>query len=141
MTKQITFTGSTLRPRSVEEKALIKEQLHDKAWPLGGIPKGRCETEEHPTPNKAAASTATNSVRLVFIAINPVGVGLGQFIGTTPNRRKTAVCAGTEAGASELLTFPSAFLGPLLPFPPKIDLILHQAPQKQTYEGCRINSN
>ena len=34
MTKQITFTGSTLRPRSVEEKALIKEQLHDKAWPL-----------------------------------------------------------------------------------------------------------
>ena len=34
MTKQITFTGSTLRPRSVEEKALIKEQLRDKAWPL-----------------------------------------------------------------------------------------------------------
>ena len=34
MTKQLTVTGSTLRPRSVEEKALIKEQLHDKAWPL-----------------------------------------------------------------------------------------------------------
>ena len=34
MTKQITFTGSTLRPRSVEEKALIKEQLRAKAWPL-----------------------------------------------------------------------------------------------------------
>ncbi|MGB0576576.1 MAG: NAD(P)H-quinone oxidoreductase [Alphaproteobacteria bacterium] len=34
MTKQITFTGSTLRPRSVAEKALITEQLRDKAWPL-----------------------------------------------------------------------------------------------------------
>ena len=34
MTKQIIFTGSTLRPRSVAEKALITEQLRDKAWPL-----------------------------------------------------------------------------------------------------------
>ena len=34
MLKQITFTGSTLRPRSVAEKALITEQLRDKAWPL-----------------------------------------------------------------------------------------------------------
>jgi NADPH2:quinone reductase len=34
MIKQITFTGSTLRPRSVAEKALITEQLRDKAWPL-----------------------------------------------------------------------------------------------------------
>lgn len=34
MMKQITFTGSTLRPRSVAEKALITEQLRDKAWPL-----------------------------------------------------------------------------------------------------------
>mgnify|MGYP001216312224 CR=1 FL=1 len=34
MMKQITFTGSTLRPRSVEEKALITEQLREKAWPL-----------------------------------------------------------------------------------------------------------
>jgi NADPH2:quinone reductase len=34
MIKQITFTGSTLRPRSVAEKALITKQLRDKAWPL-----------------------------------------------------------------------------------------------------------
>jgi len=34
MTKQIIFTGSTLRPRPVAEKALISEQLRDKAWPL-----------------------------------------------------------------------------------------------------------
>jgi NADPH2:quinone reductase len=34
MIKQIIFTGSTLRPRPVEEKALITEQLRDKAWPL-----------------------------------------------------------------------------------------------------------
>ena len=34
MIKQIIFTGSTLRPRPVAEKALITEQLRDKAWPL-----------------------------------------------------------------------------------------------------------
>jgi NADPH2:quinone reductase len=34
MIKQIIFTGSTLRPRPVSEKALITEQLRDKAWPL-----------------------------------------------------------------------------------------------------------
>jgi putative PIG3 family NAD(P)H quinone oxidoreductase len=34
MIKQIIFTGSTLRPRPVAEKALIAEQLRDKAWPL-----------------------------------------------------------------------------------------------------------
>jgi NADPH2:quinone reductase len=39
MIKQIIFTGSTLRPRPVSEKALITEQLRDKAWPL--IESGR----------------------------------------------------------------------------------------------------
>jgi len=34
MIKQIIFTGSTLRPRPIAEKALITEQLRDKAWPL-----------------------------------------------------------------------------------------------------------
>ena len=34
MIKQIIYTGSTLWPRPVAEKALITEQLRDKAWPL-----------------------------------------------------------------------------------------------------------
>ena len=32
--KWLTVTGSTLRPRSVEEKGLIANQLYEKVWPL-----------------------------------------------------------------------------------------------------------
>lgn len=34
MLKRLTLTGSTLRPRSVAEKAEIAAQLREKAWPL-----------------------------------------------------------------------------------------------------------
>jgi NADPH2:quinone reductase len=34
MTKRLTLTGSTLRPRPVAEKALIAHGLHDRVWPL-----------------------------------------------------------------------------------------------------------
>lgn len=34
MLKRLTLTGSTLRPRSVAEKAAIAEALHEKVWPL-----------------------------------------------------------------------------------------------------------
>lgn len=34
MTKRITFTGSTLRPRSVAEKGAIAAALREHAWPL-----------------------------------------------------------------------------------------------------------
>ena len=34
MKKWLTVTGSTLRPRSVEEKGLIANQLYEKVWPL-----------------------------------------------------------------------------------------------------------
>ena len=34
MQKRLTHTGSTLRPRSVAEKAVIAEHLREKAWPL-----------------------------------------------------------------------------------------------------------
>ncbi len=34
MAKRLTLTGSTLRPRSVAEKAEIAAQLREKAWPL-----------------------------------------------------------------------------------------------------------
>ena len=34
MIKQIVFTGSTLRPRSVTEKAVIARSLAEKVWPI-----------------------------------------------------------------------------------------------------------
>jgi len=34
MTRRLTITGSTLRPRTVEEKAKIAEALHEHVWPL-----------------------------------------------------------------------------------------------------------
>lgn len=34
MTRRLTVTGSTLRPRSIEEKARIARGVHDFAWPL-----------------------------------------------------------------------------------------------------------
>ncbi|MGH8550927.1 MAG: NAD(P)H-quinone oxidoreductase [Methylococcales bacterium] len=34
MLKQLTLTGSTLRPRSVDEKARLAESLRTKVWPL-----------------------------------------------------------------------------------------------------------
>jgi NADPH:quinone reductase-like Zn-dependent oxidoreductase len=34
LTRSLTFTGSTLRPRSVEEKATIAQALLKNIWPL-----------------------------------------------------------------------------------------------------------
>jgi putative PIG3 family NAD(P)H quinone oxidoreductase len=39
MLRRLTLTGSTLRPRTVEEKAAIAESLREKVWPL--IAQGR----------------------------------------------------------------------------------------------------
>ncbi len=41
MVKRLTHTGSTLRPRSPAEKAVIAEALHAKVWPL--LASGRCK--------------------------------------------------------------------------------------------------
>ncbi|MGD0565452.1 MAG: NAD(P)H-quinone oxidoreductase [Roseiarcus sp.] len=41
MAKRLFHTGSTLRPRSVAEKAVIAEALHAKVWPL--LAQGRCK--------------------------------------------------------------------------------------------------
>ncbi|MBN9061959.1 MAG: hypothetical protein BGP06_06385 [Rhizobiales bacterium 65-9] len=41
MLKRITLTGSTLRIRTVEQKAAIAGALHEKVWPL--IAEGRCK--------------------------------------------------------------------------------------------------
>jgi NADPH:quinone reductase len=40
MVKRLTHTGSTLRPRSPAEKAVIARALEDKVWPL--LAQGRC---------------------------------------------------------------------------------------------------
>ena len=47
MMKRLTHTGSTLRPRSVEEKASIAQALESKAWPL--LAKGQCKPLIHAT--------------------------------------------------------------------------------------------
>jgi NADPH2:quinone reductase len=41
MMKRLIHTGSTLRPRSVAEKALIADSLQAKVWPL--LASGRCK--------------------------------------------------------------------------------------------------
>jgi NADPH:quinone reductase len=38
--KRLTFTGSTLRPRTVAEKAMIARELEEKVWPL--LSTGKC---------------------------------------------------------------------------------------------------
>jgi NADPH2:quinone reductase len=40
MAKRLFHTGSTLRPRSIKEKAAIAEALYEKVWPL--LAQGRC---------------------------------------------------------------------------------------------------
>jgi NADPH:quinone reductase len=40
MLKRLTFTGSTLRPRTVAEKAVIARELDEKVWPL--LAAGKC---------------------------------------------------------------------------------------------------
>lgn len=39
LTRNLTFTGSMLRPRSIEEKAAIAEALLENVWPLFGAKK------------------------------------------------------------------------------------------------------
>jgi NADPH2:quinone reductase len=41
MMKRLIHTGSTLRPRSAAEKAVIADALHEKVWPL--LAAGRCK--------------------------------------------------------------------------------------------------
>jgi NADPH2:quinone reductase len=38
--KRLTWTGSTLRPRSVADKAQIARELEERVWPL--FEQGRC---------------------------------------------------------------------------------------------------
>ena len=56
MLKRLTFTGSTLRPRSVEEKAAIARELEAKVWPL--LAQGQCKPAIHATFPLAQAAAA-----------------------------------------------------------------------------------
>ncbi len=56
MTRRLTLTGSTLRPRSVEFKAAIAKALRDKVWPL--IEAGKIKPVVHATFPLAEAAKA-----------------------------------------------------------------------------------
>jgi NADPH2:quinone reductase len=56
MVKRLTFTGSTLRPRSVAEKAEIARELEAKVWPL--LATGKCRPVIHATFPLAEAAKA-----------------------------------------------------------------------------------
>lgn len=56
MLKRLTHTGSTLRPRTIAEKAVIADDLREKVWPL--IAAGRCRPVIHETFPLAQAAQA-----------------------------------------------------------------------------------
>jgi NADPH2:quinone reductase len=56
MQRRLTLTGSTLRPRSVPEKAVIAQGLRDRAWPL--LDSGRVKPVIHATFPLAKAAEA-----------------------------------------------------------------------------------
>jgi NADPH:quinone reductase len=47
MLKRLTLTGSTLRPRTVEQKAEIARELEAQVWPL--LSSGKCRPIIHAT--------------------------------------------------------------------------------------------
>jgi NADPH:quinone reductase len=56
MLKRLTYTGSTLRPRTVAEKASIAHELEEKVWPL--LASGKCKPHIFKTFPLAEAAEA-----------------------------------------------------------------------------------
>jgi NADPH:quinone reductase len=56
MTRRLTVTGSTMRPRTTAQKAAIAAELREKVWPL--LDKGKCAPVIHATFPLAEASEA-----------------------------------------------------------------------------------
>ena len=56
MVKRLTFTGSTLRPRSAADKAQMAQELHQQVWPL--LEKGQCQPVIHQVFDLADAAKA-----------------------------------------------------------------------------------
>jgi NADPH:quinone reductase-like Zn-dependent oxidoreductase len=75
MLKRLTFTGSTLRPRSVEQKAAIAQQLREAVWPL--FESGQLKTfiyRTFPLAEAAAAHALMESSRhigKIMLAVKP----------------------------------------------------------------------
>src|SRR5947209_17175881 len=78
MRKRLTLTGSTLRPRSVADKAAIASQLREKVWPL--LSKGQIKPviyKTFPLAEAAAAHALMESSehigKIVLVARNEPG--------------------------------------------------------------------
>lgn len=56
MIRRLTFTGSTLRPRTTEDKAAIAQALHQHVWPV--LASGRCKPVIHQVFALAQAADA-----------------------------------------------------------------------------------
>jgi len=56
MVKRLTFTGSTLRPRTAADKAQMAKELHEQVWPL--LEKGQCQPVIHQVFDLADAAQA-----------------------------------------------------------------------------------
>ena len=56
MTRRLTVTGSTMRPRTTAEKGAIAKALYEKVWPL--LAAGRCAPPIHATFPLAEAAQA-----------------------------------------------------------------------------------
>ena len=70
MMKRLTHTGSTLRPRSAEQKARIARALEEKVWPL--LEQGRCKPVIHATFKLADAPKAH--------ALMELGAHIGKIV-------------------------------------------------------------
>lgn len=56
MTRRLTVTGSTMRPRTTAQKGAIARELHAKVWPL--LDQGKCKPVIHATFPLAQAAEA-----------------------------------------------------------------------------------
>ena len=56
MVKRLTFTGSTLRPRTAADKAQMAKELFEQVWPL--MEKGQCQPVIHQVFDLADAAQA-----------------------------------------------------------------------------------
>jgi len=87
MTKRLTMTGSTLRPRTVAEKAAIASELETRVWPLLASKSVRpVIARTLPLAEAAAAHRfleAGNHIGKVVLAVDAAACGLG---GAAPSR-------------------------------------------------------
>lgn len=72
MTKRLTWTGSTLRPRTVKEKGAIAKALEDKVWPLFAagrvkVPVYRSFPLERAAEAHALMETSTHIGKIVLL--------------------------------------------------------------------------